>query len=397
MGIRRQRKISCIPIIWVLILASCQVRNTQSPETTPSIRFASYNVALFRSEPGALAKDLRSGEDPQIQNVAAVIQHVRPDILALMEFDYDPSGELLNDFRENYLNISQFDQEPIDYPYQMAIPSNTGVLSNSDYDNDGKIELPNDAYGFGRYEGQYAFAILSKYPLDEKNIRSFQMLNWSSLPEAKRPMNEDGSPYYEDAEWKTFRLSSKNHKDIPVLVSENKSVHVILAHPTPPVFDGPEDKNGLRNFDEIRLLKDYINDAEYLIDDRGQRGGLKDSESFVIMGDLNADPVDGDSYPRAINQLLEDPKVNPSVVQGEWIPRSNGGLAHNQAVGDKGDPGYDTSFFGKRIDYVLPSKDLKVKNSGVFWPAEGESLHEQVKDKRASDHLMVWVEIESIL
>jgi Endonuclease/Exonuclease/phosphatase family len=358
-----------------------------------AIRFASYNVALFRSKAGDLAKGLQSGEDQQIKNVAAVIQKVRPDVIALLEFDFDPSGKLLDDFQQHYLSIPQHGQSPLNYPYRLQVPSNTGVAVSADFNKDGKIELPNDAYGFGAYEGQYAFAILSKYPIAEEELRSFQNFLWKDMPDAKIPMQEDGSPWYAAEAWDQFKLSSKNHIDIPIQVNNSLTIHSIIAHPTPPVFDGPEDRNGKRNYDEIRLLKDYIQNAAYLQDDKGVTGGLSTQSAFVIMGDLNADPIDGDSYKGAIAQLLDAPEVNQEVSNGKWIPYSLGGKAYNKRPTDKGDPGHDTAFFGARIDYVLPSKDLKVLQSGVFWPAEGEDLYEVVKDKGASDHLLVWVDL----
>lgn len=379
-------------ILFCTISCSSQNQNNEMEKT--NIRFATYNVAMYRGEANHLAKDLSNSQDTQIQNIAAVIQHIRPDVIALMEFDYDSTGTLLDAFQKNYLSKSQQGEETITYPYSMSFPSNTGLLSDFDFNNDGAISLPEDAYGYGRYEGQYAFAVFSKYPIDEKNIRSFQHFKWADMPDAKRPMNEDGSFYYDDEEWASFRLSSKNHIDIPVLISKEKSVHVILAHPTPPVFDGPEDRNGLRNFDEIRLIKDYISNADYLLDDNGQKGGLQAGESFVIMGDFNADPHDGDAYPDAIQQLLSHPSVHPDVASGKHIPKSNGGKIFNKSTEHKGDPAFDTSFFGLRIDYVLPSADLKIKKSGVCWPAPGEALYEQVKDQNASDHLLVWVDIQ---
>jgi len=373
---------------------SCTV-DQQKNKTVPAVvRFASYNVALYRSEASQLAKDLSSGTDSQIQNVAAVIQHVRPDVIGLFEFDYDPSGQMLRSFQDNYLGKSQQGQSPLSYPYAIQIPSNTGIPSRVDYNGDGKVELPNDAFGFGRYEGQYAFALLSKYPIDSAQIRTFQKLLWKQMPNHKTPINTDSSPYYSTAAWDNFRISSKNHADIPIQLPNGQTIHTILAHPTPPVFDGPEDRNGLRNYDEIRLLADYVNNAAYLVDDNGKRGGLNQTESFVIMGDLNADPVDGDSAPGAIQQLLESKRLNPATGMGDMIPASLGGKAHNKAKEDEADPAFDTSFFGKRIDYVLPSADLNVIDAGVFWPGVDESLYETVKDKNASDHLLVWADFK---
>ena len=384
-------------VILLFLIASCNrnqsVNSTNTNEKT-TIRFASYNVALYRNEANQLRKDLKTGTDKQIQNVAAVIQHIRPDVLALLEFDYDESGQLLQDFQKNYLSVGQHGQLPIDYPYVLPVPSNTGVPSGADYNNDGKIALPNDAYGFGRYEGQYAFALLSKYPIEKSLIRSYQHFLWQNMPNHKKPVDENNAPYYSENAWKTFRLSSKNHMDIPVKLPNGKLVHTIIAHPTPPVFDGPEDRNGLRNYDEIRLLKDYISGAKYLVDDSGNKGGLSENANFVIMGDLNADPIDGDSAPGAIAQLLDDPNVNQLVSNGSLIPKSKGGKMHNRRKGDKGDPAFDTAFFGARIDYVLPSAKIKATASDVFWPAEGEPLYDAVKNKSASDHLLVWLDLE---
>ena len=39
------------------------------------------------------------------------------------------------------------------------------------------------------------------------------------------------------------------------------SVRCALHHPTPPVFDGPDDHNGTRNHDEIRFWSDYIDNS----------------------------------------------------------------------------------------------------------------------------------------
>jgi hypothetical protein len=173
-------------------------------------------------------------------------------------------------------------------------------------------------------------------------------------------------------------------------------LHLLCSHPTPPVFDGAEDRNGCRNHDEIRLVADYISPdrAEYIVDDASGRGGLGAEEKFVIVGDLNCDPVDGDSVPGTIEQLLDHPRVNSS-----FTPKSVGGKLATDAKRDPqavglGDPAHDTSSFGDyrnlRIDYALPSRALTIVDSGVFWPAPGEPGSEAIT---ATDHRMVWIDI----
>ena len=151
--------------------------------------------------------------------------------------------------------------------------------------------------------------------------------------------------------------------------------------------------SGKRNHDEIKLLADFISDANYLVDDDGIPGGLDTNEHFVIMGDLNADPNDGDTFDEAIEQLLDHPRVNQDIASGSKIPSSTGGAEHNQQSGNTGDPAFDTSFFGLRVDYVLPSSSFDVLDSGVFWPASSEPLHILIEDGSASDHLCVWADV----
>ena len=53
------------------------------------------------------------------------------------------------------------------------------------------------------------------------------------------------------AELDDVRLSSTSHWGVPVDV-DGSTVRFLVSHPTPPVFDGAEDRNGTRNHDEIR-------------------------------------------------------------------------------------------------------------------------------------------------
>ncbi len=43
------------------------------------------------------------------------------------------------------------------------------------------------------------------------------------------------------------------------------TVHFLVSHPTPPVFDGPEDRNGARNADEIRLWQEYLSSGTQVL------------------------------------------------------------------------------------------------------------------------------------
>jgi endonuclease/exonuclease/phosphatase family metal-dependent hydrolase len=171
-------------------------------------------------------------------------------------------------------------------------------------------------------------------------------------------------------------------------------VHLLAAHPTPPVFDGPEDRNGLRNFDEIRLWSEYLTpgDKPWLCDDAGHCGGLAPDARFVIAGDYNADPYDGDGLSGAMAQLLSHPRVDAS-----FVPRSEGAreAAAKYAIPRRGAPSAHTGDFGPkvgtlRLDYVLPSRSLRVVRGAVSWPASGVLPFDPTT---ASDHHLVWLDL----
>lgn len=384
----------------VTMLAACAAPGPTAPAATDrptSIRIASFNIALNDDAPGGVIARLEAG-DEAARKVAAVIQRVRPDILLINEIDHDDALRAAEIFQRDYLEVGQFGNEPIRYAHRFATPVNTGEPSGLDLDGDGTTDGPNDAWGFGRHPGQYAMLLLSRFPIDAERARTFRMLPWSAMPGALRPINPDGTPFHPDAIWNVLRLSSKNHWDVPVATPFGE-LNILASHPTPPAFDGPEDRNGTRNHDEIRLFADYIAGGEraaWIVDDAGGRGGIPEGARFVIVGDQNADPNDGSSRERAIHQLLEHPKVH-----ADPLPRGNGGGAEAAArVGEanlehRGDPDLDTSSFSPRVgnlrvDYALPSRNVEVVGSGVFWPRADEPGHDWAA---ASDHRLVWVDI----
>jgi endonuclease/exonuclease/phosphatase family protein len=369
-------------------------------------RFATFNASLNRSAAGQLVADLSTPNNQQAKNAAETIQRVRPDVVLINEFDFDPGGVALRLFQDNYLSISQSGAAPIQYRYRFAAESNTGIPSGFDFNNNGVVGGPDDAYGFGFYPGQFGMAVYSRYPIDPTGIRTFQKLLWKDMPGARLPDDPStGAPkdWYSPAELNVFRLSSKSHWDLPVLI-DKKVVHFLTSHPTPPVFDGPEDRNGTRNFDEIRLWADYISPSRggYLTDDAGRHGGLKPGSLFVIAGDQNSDPLDGDSIPGSIQQLIDNPLVNTRST-----PTSPGAVEQNALQGGinlthKSDPKFDTADFADnapgnlRADYVLPRKNMKIVASGVFWPLMSDPLFRLVGvfPFPTSDHRLVWVDVK---
>jgi len=399
-----------------LLLCLCGLRANAAaavgaePDTMSPLRVATFNTSLNDDVGGGLLARLAAG-DANARKVAAIIQRVRPDVLLLNEFDYDAEALAAMRFQHDYLGVGQFGGQPIVYPYRYLAPVNTGVPSGLDLNGDGRSDGPDDAWGFGRHPGQYGMLVLSRFPIDTAAVRTFQNFRWCDLPGALAPLDPaSGQPFYSDAIWRQLRLSSKSHWDVPIQTPQGV-IHFLVAHPTPPVFDGPEDRNGRRNHDEIRFWAEYLSDGarDWLHDDQGRTGGLAADAAFVMAGDLNADPDDGGhscascargtctsmcggGFQHPVRLLLQHPRVNARLV-----PQAPGAPARAARYGlpRTGDSRAHTGDFGPqvgtlRIDYVLPSRQLAAHGGGVFWPLLGQPGHDWID---ASDHHLVWLDL----
>jgi len=391
-----------------LLLASSASHAQQlvPPKPAGALRVATYNASLNRPTAGKLTEDLKSN-DAQIQAIATVVRAVQPDILLVNEIDYSGEADNAALLEQNYFSQASPDliggaAWPMKFHY--SAPSNTGMPSGMDLDKNGRENEPNDAYGFGRFPGQYGMAVFSRFEIATNDIVTLKDFLWSKLPGALRPMEpKTGKSYYPDATWEKLRLSSKSFWDVPIRTPQGM-LHVLASHPTPPAFDGAEDRNGCRNHDEIKLIQLYIESSADLTDDRGNKVSFSKESPFFIMGDLNCDPKDGDSKNSAINTLLKHPQVSQSAA-----PRSEGGKQASARQSDanarhKSDPAEDTADFNDksvgnlRADYALPSKHFKVISSGIFWPLYEDVSADKVEIIKklldASDHHLVWVDVQ---
>ncbi|BAY23500.1 phytase [Calothrix sp. NIES-2100] len=383
--------------------------------TTNTIRFSQFNASLNRNADGQLITDLSTPNNAQAKAVAEIIQRNNPDILLVNEFDYVKVNplEAVQLFQQNYLAVSQNGATGVNYPYFYIAPSNTGIASGFDLNNDGQVVTTpgasgygDDAFGFGNFPGQYGMLLLSKYPIDTANIRTFQNFLWKDMPNSLLSTistPNSNTPWYSPEEQNALRLSSKNHWDVPIKIN-GETIHVLVSHPTPPTFDGTEDRNGKRNHDEIRLWADYITPGkgDYIYDDAGKKGGITAGSRFVIMGDQNADPVDGDSYDNAIRQLLQHSGINTNVIPTSPGASQQAALQGGANVNQKGNANFDTADFpdtapgNLRTDYVLPSADLTISNSAVFWPVNTDPNFPLVGTFPfpSSDHRLVYADVE---
>lgn len=312
-----------------------------------------------------LLRDILREEDPQIDAVISVLTTTAPDIVALQGFDYDLTGEALAAFTTRLADAG------LVYPHRFAARPNTGLATNLDMDGNGRRAELRDAQGYGRFSGQGGMAILSRYPIAAEEVQDFSELLWRDFPQALLP-EIDGAPFPSSEAQAIQRLSTTAHWIVPIDIPDIGRIHMMAFHASPPVFDGPEDRNGKRNHDEIVFWRKVL-DGEI---------GTAPKRRFLVLGDFNQDPEDGEGLKEAIRSILSDPRLQ------DPRPSSAGSLA---ATGDAFDTvDWEEPVPGNmRVDYVLPSSDWQVLGSGVYWPDGAEG---NVADA-ASRHRLVWVDL----
>ncbi|MGR3292040.1 MAG: endonuclease/exonuclease/phosphatase family protein [Paracoccaceae bacterium] len=346
-----------------------------------TLRVATYHVGLKRAGPGLLLRDILAGQDPQIISARNVIAKTNPDILLLTRFDFDLQNQALTAFAKSLSRVG------VEFRYIFALAPNAGVGSGLDLNGDGYLNDAADAHGYGEFAGNGGMAILSRFPIDAAAAQDFTGFLWGELPGARLPDLKDEAPEQVGRQ----RLSSVAHWDVPVLLPDGNRLHLLTYHATTPAFDGPEDRNGLRNHDENAFWLRYL---------EGALPVEPPKNAFIIMGDANLDPVDGDGQHQAIRALLDsewvqDPKPRSPI--GREISNAQGGVNSRHI----GDPSLDTADWkdrdgpgNLRVDYVLPSQDLTGTGAGVVWPApEDQANMLGQNDGNISWHGLVWVDI----
>jgi hypothetical protein len=330
-----------------------------------TLRIATWNVGLDRTGPGLLVAGLAKGEVPQIAAVVRVLAALDADVILLTEVDYDLGGVALE------MLAGQLAAAGAPYVHRFALRPNTGTQTGFDVDGNGRIGDPADAQGWGLFSGQGGMAVLSRFPVDAPAVRDFSGFLWSDLPGALIPEGTDPGLL------QVQRLATTGFWDVPVL-TKSGPLHLLAWHASPPVFDGPEDRNGKRNHDEAAFWRLFLEGALPMAPPDG---------AFVLLGDGNLDPTDGDGLREGMAALLAHPAVQDPPPRG-----SHGRVEPTH----RGDPALDTALYdsigGLRLDYVLPSAGLTVTAAGVLWPDPADPLTADLT--AASRHFPVWVDLE---
>jgi len=337
-----------------------------------AVRIATFAAPLSRDGPGLLLRDILRGGDPQIQSIVDVIDHVGPDILLLTDFDFDAGGVAMAAFSDVLAHP---------YPYQFSLAPNAGLSTGLDIDGDGFTGDARDAMGYGRFFGDGGMALFSRYPIHVDRTVDLTGLLWRDVPKSVMP-TMDGAPFPSAQVHDVIRVSSSGHWIVPIEVGTTV-VTLLAFSATAPVFDGPEDFNGLRNRDELRVWEAVLD------------GALGPTPAApVLLGNVNAEPNDGQGLREGIAAVLARPDLR------DPLPKSGGGRADADA-NHHGDPSLDTADWGRddignlRVSYVLPSADLTIIDAGVFWPApnEPDAALLGVDGADAGPHRLVWADV----
>ncbi|MEL7211439.1 MAG: endonuclease/exonuclease/phosphatase family protein [Pseudomonadota bacterium] len=302
------------------------------PVSAETVRIATFNTELARKGPGLLLRDILKGE-ADVASAQAAINAVNPDILAVQSFDYDLTGAALKAFSDSLARP---------YAHHFATAPNTGMPTGLDLNGDRRLGTERDAQGYGAFHGQGGMAILSRYPFQLEAVVDHSDVLWTSLEDGLW----DAPDVLTEAAREVQRLSTTAHWEVPVQVGETE-LTLLTYHATPPVFDGPEDRNGRRNADETLYWLPILETVPLP----------------VLLGDANLDPARGDGRSEAMQKLLAHPALQDAL------------------------PGTDSVVFEQtgplRVDYVLPSAGLRVTDAGIHWP-QGEET---------SRHALIWVDI----
>ena len=328
-----------------------------------ALRIATYNADLSAPGPGLLLHDLRKADlPPQRAAVVQVLVALDADIILLTGIDYDLEAEALAALGQ------LLEQAGRPYPHRLALRPNTGVPTGLDLNGNGRLAEARDAMGWGRFPGEGGMAVLSRLPIGD-GVRDFSGFLWADLPGNLMPSDDPARAIQ--------RLHTTGAYEVPVILPDGTSLRLLAYYASPPVFDGPEDRNGRRNHDETAFWSRLI---------AGDLPFAPSSAPFVILGQPNLDPMDGEGRPLALKTLLAHAALQNPAPRG----------THQRAEpGHKGDPARDTALYqglgGLQVEQILPSADLKVTASGILWPAETDPLAKTLAT--ASRHRPLWVDV----
>jgi hypothetical protein len=332
----------------------------------------SFNTGLSQDGPGLLVRALMKGETPEVETVLSQIARSKPDIAVLQDVDFDAGSVALGLIQSRLTELGH------EMRYAFSALPNTGRPTGFDLNRNGYLGDAADKQSFGKFSGQSGMAVLSRYPILPDQTRDMTEFLWKNLPDPQFPKLQ-GAEYYSVEETAVLRLHTVAAWDVAVQLPRG-ILRVLTFYASPPVFDGQEDRNGLRNAAELRFWRRYI---------EGTLPGIAplQTDRFVLVGGFNNDPSDGEGLKPDLHRLL-----GHALLQ-DVQPTGEGGALRGQAD-HANPPNQDTAQWDDReglgnlrVDYVLPSARFGIAGSAVEWPAT------EPEGGFGTRHRPVWVDI----
>ncbi|MCT4607799.1 MAG: endonuclease/exonuclease/phosphatase family protein [Pelagimonas sp.] len=269
-----------------------------------TLRIATWHGDFSRKGPGLMLHDLLK-KPPDLSPIKAL----SPDILLLTDIDYDAG----------LVTLRTLSDQIGPYPYLLSQRPNRGLPTGRDIDGDGRLGEPEDAQGFGNFSGQGGMALLSRYPLTL--LEDHSPLLWKDAPDSQIARTD---PAYD-----VQRLSSSGHWAVQV-DSPLGQITLLTLTATPPVFDGPEDRNGRRNRDEVLFWHHHL---------------PQHPEPVILLGNFNLDPKRSDGLRAAASKVLSAPRLQDPLPDQPTVTWDGTGPM--------------------RVSYVLPDSRFQVTQAGV--------------------------------
>ena len=352
-----------------------------------TVRFATFNASLNRARRGpAASPTCRRPTTPRPATVAEIIQRVRPDVLLINEFDFDADGTALRLFQQQ-LPVRRRTTAPRRSAtrYRFIAPSNTGIPSGFDLNNYGtSIGGPGRRLRLRRLPGPVRHGRLlaatrstptTSGPSSTSSGRTCRARCCpTTRPPRRRPT---GTP---PRSWPSSRCRPRA---TGTCRSRSAARPSTSWSATPPrrCSTVPRTATARRNHDEIRLWADYVTPGAerlHLRRRRQARRARARGAAFVIAGRPELRPARRRQHPR-----LDPAAAGQPAGQHHRHPDQRRGRSEQAEAAGRGrtsptesDPRVRHRRLRRqlpgpgnlRADYVLPSSDLRIRNSGIFWP-----------------------------
>ena len=212
--------------------------------------------------------------------MAEIIQRVRPDVLLINEFDFDARGTALRLFQDNYLSVPHNGAAADRLPLRLTAPSNTGIPSGLRPEQQRRFtpvaRLRRRRVRLRLLPRPVRHGRLLEVPDRRRrhpDVPALPVEGHAGRPAARRP----GDPGRRRLVLprRARRASGCRRRATGTCRSRSAARPCTSWSATRPrrSSTAPEDRNGTRNFDEIRLWADYVTarrTAGYIYDDAGR-------------------------------------------------------------------------------------------------------------------------------